>query len=46
VKETIYELVGSRDLHEIEACGSYRRNKDFCGDIDIIITRRDGVFEK
>ena len=27
-------------------CGSYRRGKATCGDIDIIFTRKDGKFEK
>jgi DNA polymerase/3'-5' exonuclease PolX len=39
-------MVGSSSTHIIETCGSYRRGKDFCGDIDIIIARKDGTFEK
>jgi len=26
-------------------CGSYRRGKATCGDMDIIISRKDGVYE-
>ena len=26
---------------KIEACGSYRRGKESCGDVDILITRKD-----
>lgn len=37
--------MGSDDQHSVEACGSYRRGKETCGDVDIIITRRDGTFE-
>lgn len=31
-------------LHDIQVCGSYRRGKLTCGDMDIIITRKDGVY--
>ena len=27
---------------KIEACGSYRRGKISCGDVDVLITRTDG----
>lgn len=42
VRDTLYEIVGSPDLHDIEVCGSYRRGKATCGDMDIFITRKDG----
>jgi DNA polymerase lambda len=38
--------VGGDDLHSIEVCGSYRRGKETCGDMDVIITRNDGNFER
>ena len=33
-------------MHLVQACGSYRRGKESCGDVDIIITRLDGHFER
>ena len=30
----------------MEACGSYRRGKASCGDIDILITKNDGTSVK
>ncbi len=43
VKEACYAEVknGASNL-KIEACGSYRRGKTSCGDIDILITKKDG----
>lgn len=32
-----------KNKFKIEACGSYRRGKESCGDIDVLITRSDGV---
>jgi len=44
---TIMEkLVPSLDMYNFEVCGSYRRGKTSCGDMDIIISRKDGVYEK
>lgn len=42
VRETLYEIVGRKDLHDVEVCGSYRRGKETCGDMDVFITRKDG----
>jgi DNA polymerase/3'-5' exonuclease PolX len=39
-------MVSSVEDYNIEVCGSYRREKAFCGDIDIIISRKDGTYEK
>lgn len=30
------------DIYEAIACGSYRRGKESCGDVDVLITRKDG----
>jgi DNA polymerase lambda len=40
VKKCIERL--GEDAYEAIACGSYRRGKPDCGDIDILITRKDG----
>ena len=29
------------DIYEIIPCGSYRRGQETCGDVDILISRRD-----
>mmetsp|Transcript_6431 Transcript_6431/g.5789 ORF Transcript_6431/g.5789 Transcript_6431/m.5789 type:complete len:112 (+) Transcript_6431:1459-1794(+) len=42
VKAKIEELAGEKGLYEAICCGSYRRGKPTCGDIDILITRKDG----
>ena len=46
VRRTLADMVPSIDDYRVEVCGSYRRGKASCGDIDIIIARRDGTFEK
>lgn len=46
VKGVISKLVPSLEMYRIEVCGSYRRGKPTCGDMDIIISRKDGVYEK
>jgi|JI9StandDraft_1071089.scaffolds.fasta_scaffold1089718_1 DNA polymerase/3'-5' exonuclease PolX len=46
VREVIKNLVPSLDMYRIEVCGSYRREKPNCGDMDIIISRKDGTYEK
>jgi DNA polymerase lambda len=40
VQVSAKELFGS-NLVEVECCGSYRRGKQTCGDVDILITRTD-----
>ncbi|KAL4432102.1 hypothetical protein ABPG74_014356 [Tetrahymena malaccensis] len=34
------------DRYDIVACGSYRRGKETCGDLDILICRKDGEENK
>jgi DNA polymerase lambda len=46
VKQTLFYVVRSDSHHEVEAVGSFRRGKATCGDIDILVTRRDGGVEK
>jgi DNA polymerase lambda len=50
VHDAAYELFG-KDTIVIETCGSYRRGKQSCGDVDILMTRKDdkpinGMLEK
>lgn len=45
VQRVMATLVPSLDLYRMEVCGSYRRGKPTCGDIDIIISRKDGTYE-
>ena len=39
VKKEAVALFGKEVL--VETCGSYRRGKDNCGDVDILLTRKD-----
>lgn len=40
IKTEIYNILPEEIIH-VELCGSYRRGKESCGDIDILITRKD-----
>lgn len=40
VKDHAWRLVPGLS---IETCGSYRRGKATCGDVDILLTHKDGV---
>ena len=42
VKEACMNEVKDNKHLSVEACGSYRRGKLSCGDIDILITKADG----
>ena len=44
-KKIFYSLTMSDKLHQLEVVGSYRRGKATCGDIDILICRKDGSIE-
>ena len=44
VRKTLSKLIDNIDHYRMEVCGSYRRGKDFCGDMDIIISRKDGQY--
>ena len=40
IKEELYKIL-PENIIKIEVCGSYRRGKKLCGDMDILITRID-----
>jgi DNA polymerase lambda len=40
IKTELYNILPEEIIH-IELCGSYRRGKESCGDIDVLITRKD-----
>eukprot|EP01017_Pseudomicrothorax_dubius_P034101 TRINITY_DN4632_c0_g4_i1.p1 TRINITY_DN4632_c0_g4~~TRINITY_DN4632_c0_g4_i1.p1 ORF type:complete len:470 (+),score=87.17 TRINITY_DN4632_c0_g4_i1:356-1765(+) len=42
VKAQLEDISESPDLYEAIACGSFRRGRPSCGDIDILISRKDG----
>lgn len=39
VKKAVHSIYGTKV--QVQACGSYRRGKPTCGDVDILITRTD-----
>ena len=42
-QKTCYSMVkGGEKVLSVEACGSFRRGKPTCGDIDILVTMKDG----
>lgn len=43
MRSVVYTLhPKGKEVMQVEACGSYRRGKLSCGDVDILITRLDG----
>lgn len=44
IKRALAFITGDINIHKIEVCGSFRRGAPTCGDIDIIISRKDGIF--
>lgn len=42
----MFDIAGTKERHFIEACGAYRRKKEFCSDIVILMANKDGAFEK
>jgi DNA polymerase/3'-5' exonuclease PolX len=46
VKQALYYVARTDVKHDVEVVGSYRRGKATCGDMDILITRKDGLVER
>jgi len=46
VKQTLFYVARTEVKHDVEVVGSYRRGKQTCGDMDILITRKDGLVER
>ena len=40
VQAAAFELFGKENIL-VDTCGSYRRGKASCGDVDILLTRKD-----
>ena len=40
--EGVINKIGGEGLYKVEVCGSFRRGKSTCGDMDIILARKDG----
>ncbi|KRX08433.1 DNA polymerase lambda, fingers domain [Pseudocohnilembus persalinus] len=45
VQRAVQDLETEKNQYELITCGSYRRGKETCGDVDILLTRRDGVYD-
>ena len=42
-KSAYQEVKGGDKVMSVEACGSFRRGRPTCGDIDVLITLKDGA---
>jgi DNA polymerase lambda len=42
-KSAYQEVKGGEEVMSVEACGSFRRGRPTCGDIDILITLKNGT---
>lgn len=45
VTNSVRELENIKNIYEVIACGSYRRGKSTCGDVDVLLCRKDGVLD-
>lgn len=46
VTERVRKIENKNNIFEVMTCGSYRRGKETCGDVDILLCRKDGNVQK